>query len=108
LPTSLCLADYRYFGLDIAASSELPERYVRIRYQIDDGEGKVQTLPLLGGSEPHAYVLDLKLLELPRTARLMGIEIAPWSAMVDGDEAWFQVANPRLLRRDTSEQCFQP
>jgi len=100
-PLTVCLADYRYIGIELAAAREFFPRALQIRYrfigQADFPEGQAITIPLLADDAPHTYTYPLRLLGLPAAARLGGLRLDPVYATASGGTNTVQIADFRLI-----------
>lgn len=101
LPFSICLSDYTYLYVRMAASPDIKPRALQIYYLLDDQsvfrEARSLTIPLLPDGELHEYTYDLKLLELPKQIHLTGIRLDPvYGASSTGDN-YVQVEDMRLV-----------
>ncbi|GEM_PF-1883269 len=71
------LRRYSHLMVEMSAPPELLPRALKLFLKIDQGPAQSATIPLLGDGGIHRYTYDLKLLELPATARLDQISLSP-------------------------------
>lgn len=73
-PLQLCLADYSHLVLKIGAPEEIFYRAVKVTLWLG-AELREIWIPLLKDGNMHSYSYDLKLLELPRGAKVTGLRL---------------------------------
>jgi hypothetical protein len=108
-PLAVCLTDYAYFSVQLAAAREFFPRALQIRYrlagQADFPEGQAITIPLLADDAPHIYTYPLRLLGLPAGARLTGLGLDPVYGAASGGTNIVQIDDFRLIRAPDARDC---
>ncbi len=108
-PLAVCLADYRYFSVELAAAREFFPRAFQIRYrlagQIDFPEGQAITIPLLADDAAHSYTYPLRLLGLPAGGRLTGLRLDPAYGAASGGTNGVQIGDFRLIHAAQAGGC---
>jgi hypothetical protein len=110
-PLNLCLADYSHIVVRMAASADIDPRAIELYMQFAGEQltKREQTvrIPLLSGGGLHDYSYDLKLLELPASARLTELRLDPVYAAAPTGANRVQIADFRLIRSDNSGGCAE-
>ncbi len=108
-PLTVCLADYRYVSIDLAAAREFFPRALQIRYrfvgQADFPERQAITIPLFADDAPHTYTYPLRLLGLTADAQLSGLRIDPVYGAASGGTNMVQLGDFRLIRAAQGAGC---
>lgn len=108
-PLAVCLADYGYLGVEMAAAREFFPRALQIRYrlagQADFPAGQAITIPLLADDTSHTYTYPLRLLGLPTGARLTGLRLDPVYGAASGGTNMVQIGDFRLIRALQTGGC---
>jgi hypothetical protein len=108
-PLAACLADYRYFSVELAAAREFFPRALQIRYRLAGQaafpEGQALTIPLLADDAPHTYTYPLRLLGLPADAQLSGLRLDPVYGAASGGTNTVQLGDFRLIRAANTDDC---
>ena len=108
-PLAVCLADYGYLGVEMAAAREFFPRALQIRYrlagQADFPAGQAITIPLLADDTSHTYTYPLRLLGLPAGARLTGLRLDPVYGVASGGTNMVQIDDFRLIRALQTGGC---
>ena len=108
-PLAACLADYRYFSVELAAARDFFPRALQIRYrlvgQVGFPAGQALTIPLLADDALHTYTYPLHLLGLPAEARLTGLRLDPVYGAAIGGTNGVRVGDFRLIHAPQGGDC---
>jgi hypothetical protein len=98
---SIQLADYSHLYVKMSASPAFNPRAVRVNFSVTGfREPLTATVPLLAGGGMHEYSYDLRLLNLPDDARLVGIKVYPAYGPAGAGEV-VRLSGLRLIRRNS-------
>lgn len=107
---NLCLADYTHFYVRLAVSPDVQPRALLISYKLDGqpafSPAQAVKIPLFGDGEMHEYTFDLKLLFINKGTSLTGLRLDPISDGIALAESRAEIADFRLLRRDSPKWCM--
>ena len=82
------------------------DRLMRFAYRLEgQADFAAVNLPLYNDGAMHEYTFDLKLLFLNEKAHLTGLQMAPIADSVQPEDAWAQIADFRLIRRQSPKGC---
>jgi hypothetical protein len=108
-PLDVCLADYRYLYVRMAAAGDIKPRAFQVVLAVDDranGPRDVSFLvPLLSDESMHTYTYDLNLLQLPPSWRLVSLTFRPSYYGVGAGGNWVSLDELRLIWNGLSGRC---